>query len=174
MKVRSPGMIVKLDSNDFVISVEHEEVEKVIVPPATQVCKGPWHYKGGKGTVLPLESFPMNQYRPNTRTKTCGECLERSGKRKAGLAPSEADRQRVEKYKADREFARTEKTSMNKIIEQRVPILSKEDVDNGMVAATHKWVVRFLNPTEAIVYADTYVDAAQQVQGDIISIARLD
>src|SRR5262245_46301793 len=74
-------MLVRLDPQDFVISVERELSEIQMPEIKTQICKGPYHNKGGRGTSLPIENFPTNRYHPDRRTKTCGVCLEKSGKR---------------------------------------------------------------------------------------------
>jgi len=152
-------MIVKLDSNDFVVSVEHEPLEVKMPTVKTQVCKGPWHYKGGKGTVLPLDSFPMNRYKAGTRTKTCAECLEKSGKRNS-VSEREAETIR-----------------MNKIVETRIPIeppVPGSNFNHGVAGAVHKWRVTVVKPTEEIVYAATYLEIAEEVQGEVVKVERLD
>jgi hypothetical protein len=160
--------MVKVDKNDFVISVERElsdamvnsvmrEVERADMPKLeTRICRGPWHYKNGKGTPLPIDQFPFNRYRKNERTKTCGECLEKSGKRNSIPLGVKAEPLKV-----------------SKIVETKVPLTTK-DIDAGMGSGVHKWKVLVLQPTEVIVYAHTYSEIPSEVQGEVLRVERLD
>jgi hypothetical protein len=153
-------VIVHTDKEGWVDSVEREpsermidsvmrEVQRADMPALkTQICKGPWHYRGGKGTPLPIDQFPMNRYRKGERTKTCGECLEKSGKRNA---VSERD-----------------------MMQQREVTVS-DIVNHGVAGAVHKWRVTVLKPTEEIVYASSYADIPAEIgAGDILKVERLD
>lgn len=146
-------MLVKVDKEDFVVSVEREpsdamidsvmrEVERADMPKLeTRICKGPWHYRSGKGTPLPIDQFPMNRYKPGVRTATCQECLNKSGKRST------------------------------------IPLGIKADppvAENNAGGLQYKWKVVHLNPVESVVYAKDYREAGEQVQGPVISVTRLD
>jgi len=141
-------MLVKLDKEDFVISVERE-----IMPTQTQICKGPIHRKRGSGTPLPLSAFSVNKYHPDQLTKTCTDCLKLSGRR-----PMESTKVELRKIQAI-ESLRTTASEIS------------AGLDGGM---QYKWRVVHLNPVESIVYAKNYIDAGSQVQGPIISVERLD
>jgi hypothetical protein len=153
-------MLVTLDKEDFVVSVSREpsdamvdsamrEIERADMPKLeTKLCKGPWHYRGGKGTPLPLDQFPINRYKPGQRTATCADCLNKSGKRNAVA----------------------ESPEMRKIEEVKTPITPKRN--NG--GLQFKWKVVHLNPVESVVYAKDYREAGEQVQGPVISVTRLD
>lgn len=138
-------MLVKLDKEDFVISVEREMTEA-----KTAICKGPYHNRSGKGTPLPIEQFPQNRYHPEKRTKLCERCIAP----RRNSVP-EADGVQLTKVVNAPEFG-----------------ARREDLENG--GMQHKWMVEFLNPTECVVYAKNYQDAALQVQGEIVRIERLD
>lgn len=147
-------MLVKLDKEDFVISVEREMTEA-----KTAICKGPYHNRSGKGTSLPIEQFPTNRYHPDKRTKLCERCI------------------------APRRNPIPEEIKLSKIVETRIPISPGEkfaqelrDVnlqleDGGM---QYKWRVVFLNEVECVVYAKNYINAGKQVQGRVVSVEQLD
>jgi len=149
-------MLVHADKEGYVIDVQREptdamvdsamrEIRRADMPVTqTQICKGPWHYRSGKGTPLPIDQFPMNRYKPGQRTATCQECLDKSGKR---LKVSEKD-------------ALAEKV--------------KDMVNHNVAGSVHKWKVTVIRPTEEIVYAATYVDISSEVTGEIIRVERLD
>jgi hypothetical protein len=159
------AMIVKVDAQDFVISVEPEAVDSAMkeirrseaMPEATRICKGPWHYRSGKGTALPLSAFPENRYRPGSITKTCGECLEKSGKRSAtplGVKPTEV------------------RTGVNKIEHALAAAVPAPATNGGLM---HKWEVTVVKTTVVTVYAKDYLDAGVEAgEGDVTNVRRLD
>jgi len=166
-------MIVQLDSQDFVIGVQREpvirdipsdamidsvmrEVERADMPVLqTQICKGPWHNKSGRGTPLPLSAFPPNRYHPEQRTKTCAECLEKSGKRNP--------------------IGESDMPTQPAVVIRKLD--TTENITNHFepsAGAVHKWRVTVIKPTEEIVYAATYLDIAQEVDGEIVKVERID
>ena len=141
-------MLVRLDSNDFVIGVEREKRE--MPTTRTQICKGPWHYQRGKGTPLPLDKFIDGN-------RTCIECREKH----------EASRQRAAKARGEITPPATR--------EERMEDLNNGVVSTLQGGAMHKWKVTVLRPVEEVVYAKTYVEAGAEVEtGQVLRVERLD
>jgi hypothetical protein len=141
-------MLVKVDKEDFVIEVI-PDMPKV----ETQICKGPWHRRGGVGTSLPITSFPFNRYKPGERTKTCQTCIEG----RHGVVPEKVQLEKLDMERAER----------------------MKDIENGMVpvsqgGAMHKWRVTALQPIEVVVYAKDYFEIGSEVTGEILKVERLD
>lgn len=148
-------MLVTVDKNDFVISITPEATTSAVreitrseaMPEATQLCKGPWHYRSGKGTPVPVSAFSMSRKYPSKRNKTCDECLERQNYRRvppaAASMPVQSD------------------------IQSAYP-----DTNGGL---QYKWEVTYVTTTTMTVYAKTYTEAGLSV-GDveILGVRRLD
>lgn len=159
-------MIVKVDAQDFVISVEPEAVESATLeihrseamPEATQLCKGPWHYHRGKGTPLPLSAFSENRIHPGKMNQTCDECLVKSKKRAEVPVKHDAP----------------VRTGVNKIehaLAAATPV-PQNGTNGGLM---HKWEVTIVKPTMMTVYAKDYLDAGMEAgEGDVINVRRLD
>ena len=144
---RSPGMIVKVDKQDFVVSVERESSDQM------KVCKGPWHYRRGPGTLLPVSKFSGN-------FKTCDECRQKHTE----------SRQAIEERR-------------NGVVQQLAedlqngPTGTPELVASNQLhsAAMHKWRVYIVKATEVIVYAKDYLDAGIEAgEGEVLRVERLD
>ena len=86
-------MIVMTDKEGMVLKVEREQVpvngvvkEADVPAKVTPVevvlrkCNGPWHNKGGKGTMLPVDQFEISTRGPYAGTlgSTCISCKNRS------------------------------------------------------------------------------------------------
>lgn len=168
-------MIVKVDAQDFVISVEPEAVESAsreiqrseAVPEATQICKGPWHYKAGKGTARPLSAFSMSTRSGSAGmlNKTCDECLHNT--KKAGHVAGKNLKPRVHIPPLP------ERTGVNKI--EHALAAATPDSQNGTGGLMHKWEVTIETVRVVTVYAKDYLDAGVEAgEGDVINVRRLD
>lgn len=169
-------MIVKVDAQDFVISVEPEAVDSAMrdirrseaMPEATQTCRGPWHYKNGQGTVLPHSAFSQSTRKPGFLNKTCDKCLEQN---------------RNHHPHAGRVGGKNLKTITVSATElpkryQGNPVLPTPATDspphtNG--GLQHKWEITIVKTEKVILYAKDYSDAGKQAgDGEVTNVRRLD
>lgn len=147
-------MLVTVDKEDFVISVEHEnsimrEIQRSeTMPEATKICRGPWHYKSGKGTAIPLSAFGAS-LKDGTVRKTCTECLEKSHHPRNRNSHSDLKVERKREFDNEQVFSQ-----------------------GGLM---HKWEVTIVKPTVVTVYAKDYTSAGVEAgEGEIVHVRRLD
>ena len=162
-------MIVKVDKEDWVVEVTREDSDMAEihrseqVQPTTRLCKGPWHYKGGTGTMVDIREFSTN-FRTHDLNKTCNACLKGSHQSKKQETP-QTGLTRVEKAL---EAAGVENGTLAKL---------EANSTYGKAASEKlpQWRVTIVKRTEELVYARDFLDAAAQAgDGEVLKVERID
>lgn len=139
-------MKVTVDKEDFVVKVEHDEVDHLLP------CTGGWHYKNGKPTMLPASQFAIIQQgsRKGQPFKNCDFCRMKS-------------RESVQKHDA--------RTTPPEVHYSMLP----KSNDAVETTPMFKWRVTIVKKTEVVVYARDFLDAgAEAGEGEIFKVERID
>jgi hypothetical protein len=135
-------MLVHTDSEGFVLDATREKSEQY------QLCRGPWHNKGGKGTMLPASDFDVGR-------KSCRECLRKH--RELNNPPEAA----IHQLAADLQNGKEPPATPVGGAQTKWSVTIKEIV---------------VRTTEMIVYAPTIEDAIREAPAgsNIVRVASLD
>lgn len=166
-RVRRGNLIVTVDKEDFVTEVRSEldkplEVESVVdtrnITSAMQTCKGPWHYKSGRGTELPIAEFALASRGPNKGQLgvICRNCRDRT-----------AESARQKEYREARRGTAVEAVVTN----GEVTLIPTTYTPGEKLP---EWRVTIVKRTEVIVSAKDYLDAGVAAgEGEVVMVERL-
>lgn len=147
-------VIVTVDKEGYVEKVAREPILKPTVKePEIELrkCKGPWHRKGGEGTMLPITAFSMAKRGRfmGSLGSTCNDCKARR---------NEAERRLIHvQLKAEDKNGHVKLAAPPIVIESVKPL--------------RRWKVTVIKEVEIEVEAADYLDAGVIAGGDVVSVS---
>ena len=125
--------------------------------PELRKCNGPWHYRGGKGTLLPITEFDIATRGPNQGHygTTCRSCRDKT---------TESNVRRARILTVEEVIVAELPNGVAPII--REPVVTSDNLP--------QWRVTIVKRVEEVVYAKDFLDAASKAgEGEIVKVERL-